>query len=301
MAWRGLHISRPATLTLKQRRVEIAQDEGTLAFPLEDISWIVLDTQQVMLSGPLIAACMEAGIVLVSADAKHMPCGVVLPFHQHFRQAEVGPLQIAASAPLKKRLWQRIVRRKIENQSALLRGIDTGAADTLASMARRVRSGDPENVEARAARVYWSKLWPAFVRRDDEDRRNGLLNYGYAVVRAALARALVAYGLLPAFGLQHSSVANAFNLADDLIEAYRPMVDALAVERWREQPDKDALDLDDRRAMAAVLNRNVRLGEETVQILTAVEQSTASLVRAFEAGIPRELLTPRFPDATDAG
>lgn len=301
MAWRGLHISRPATLTLKQRRVEIAQDEGTLAFPLEDISWIVLDTQQVMLSGPLIAACMEAGIVLVSADAKHMPCGVVLPFHQHFRQAEVGPLQIGASAPLKKRLWQRIVRRKIENQSALLRGIDAGAADTLASMARRVRSGDPENVEARAARVYWSKLWPAFVRRDDEDRRNGLLNYGYAVMRAALARALVAYGLLPAFGLQHRSIANAFNLADDLIESYRPMVDALALERWREEPDKDALDLDDRRAMAAVLNRDVRLGEETVQILTAVEQSTASLVRAFETGVPRELLTPRFAGATDAG
>lgn len=301
MAWRGLHISRPATLTLKQHRVEIAQDEGTLAFALEDIAWIVLDTPQVMLSGPLIAACMEAGIVLVSADAKHMPCGIVLPFHQHFRQAAIGPLQIAASAPLKKRLWQRIVRSKLKNQSALLRAVDPGAAETLASMARRVQSGDPDNVEARAARVYWSKLWPAFARRDDEDRRNALLNYGYAVVRAAVARALVAHGLLPAFGLQHRSVANAFNLADDIVESYRPMVDALALERWQQALDKTELDLDDRRGMAAVLNRNVRMGEETVQILTAVEQSAASLVRAFETVTADELLMPRFPDATNAG
>jgi CRISPR-associated protein Cas1 len=168
-------------------------------------------------------------------------------------------------------------------------------------MARRVQSGDPDNVEARAARVYWSKLWPAFARRDDEDRRNALLNYGYAVVRAAVARALVAHGLLPAFGLQHRSVANAFNLADDIVESYRPMVDALALERWQQALDKTELDLDDRRGMAAVLNRNVRMGEETVQILTAVEQSAASLVRAFETVTADELLMPRFPDATNAG
>lgn len=301
MAWRGLHISRPATLTLDRDRVAVEQDGSTLAFPLEDVAWIVLDTRQVMLSGPLLAACMEAGVMLVSSDARHMPCGVALPFHGHHRQAGIGAMQMAVSASVKKRLWQRIVRRKIANQAALLAPLDPGAARALGAMTERVRSGDPDNIEAQAARAYWARLWPDFTRGDGTDRRNALLDYGYAVVRAALARALVAHGLLPAFGLRHSSVTNAFNLADDLIEAFRPHVDAAARERWLQCPERTELDLDDRRAMAGVLNRDLPLAGETAQLLTATERAAASLVRAFEAAMPKALVLPGPPAAANAG
>ena len=301
MAWRGLHISRPATLTLDSGRIIVEQDHDLLSFPLEDLSHIILDTTQVMLSGPLLAACMEAGIMLVSSDKKHLPCGVALPFHSHHRQAGVGQMQMSVTASVRKRLWQRIVRRKITNQSAALAERDDFASKALIAMTDHVKVGDTDNIEARAARLYWVKFWPSFSRSDDDDRRNALLDYGYAVVRAALARSLVAHGLLPAIGLRHASVTNAFNLADDLIEPFRPHVDAAAYERWAETPKQVDLDLNDRRAMAGVLNRDLLFGGQTVQLLTATEQTATSLVRAFESSMPKALIMPGPPAISSAG
>lgn len=300
MAWKGLHLTRPARLSFADKQIVVAQDDGEVRLPLEDLSWVILDTPQVSLTGTLLAACMEAGVVLVSCDAKHTPCGLALPFHGHFRQPAVARAQIEMSEPLKKRLWQSIVRRKIENQAAVLDPSAPAEAGTLREMARWIRSGDPDNVEARAARHYWSHLFQSFSRGDESDRRNKLLNYGYACIRAAVARALVACGLLPAFGLGHASVTNAFNLADDMVEPFRPFADRLAAQlAGPEITRTDELTVEDRRAMAGVLLENARLSGDHVGLLVAAERAAASLVRAVENKSADELELPEMGPAAE--
>ena len=161
-------------------------------------------------------------------------------------------------------------------------------------MARLVTSGDVENVEARAARAYWGFLWPDFRRDDEADLRNAMLNYGYAVLRACVARALVGVGFLPAFGIHHASVTNAFNLADDMLEPFRPFIDLLA---WRQLGGMDAdrtLSLQDRQAMAGAMMENAAMGEDEVTLLVAAERLAASLARAMEERRPEALLLPRL-------
>lgn len=295
MAWRGLHISNPARLTYRSRQIVVDSEQGgeVLTFPVEDIAWIILDTPQVSVSGSLLSALAENGVALVVPDAKHHPAGMLLSFHQHHAQAAIAHAQVAMSQPLQKRLWQKLVCAKIENQAAVLRSIGSDYATALSAMADRVGSGDPDNLEAQAARAYWQRLFDDF-RRHDEDRRNGLLNYGYAVVRAALARACAAYGLLPAFGIHHRSRTNPFNLVDDLIEPFRPAVDRMVWARAG-AVKRDAVDVEDRRYMAGILSETIAIGDERITMLAATEAVAASLVRAIDAGNAAMLNTPALP------
>lgn len=293
MAWRGVHLSQKARLSLADGQMVVDQDDGSVRLALEDLAWLVLDTPQASLTASLLSACMEAGLVVVTTDSSHLPNGILLPFHGHHRQAGMAERQVAMTAPLKKRLWQGIVKAKIANQAAVLDKLGRDGGKVVAEMARHVGSGDPDNVEARAARQYWQCLFSDFRRDDDDDRRNKLLNYGYAVVRAIIARALAASGLLPAFGLHHASIGNAFNLADDLIEPFRPFVDLLA---HAQGGGKDGnLSLAERRAMVAVLLSDTRLGGDTLTLSAAAEQVAASLVRAIVAADPSELILPAVP------
>jgi CRISP-associated protein Cas1 len=295
MAWRGLHISNPARLTHRSRQIVVAPENETesLSFPVEDVAWIILDTPQVSVSGSLLSALAENGVAMVVPDARHHPAGMLMSFHQHHAQSAVAHAQISMTRPLKKRLWQRLVMAKIENQAAVLRGIGSDNASAFSAMARRVGSGDPENLEAQAARAYWQHIFKDF-RRHDEDRRNGLLNYGYTVVRAALARACAASGLLPSFGIHHSSRTNPFNLVDDLLEPFRPVVDRTVRNRALSD-ERDELDVEDRRHMAGILNESISIGEERLTILAATEAVAASLVRAIDAGNAALLNTPALP------
>jgi CRISPR-associated protein Cas1 len=243
---------------------------------------------------------MEAGIAILTTDAKHLPSGLLLPFHRHHRQAGVATLQLEAGLPLRKRLWQAMVVRKIENQAAALDRLGREGGSTLREMARLVGSGDPDNVEARAARHYWARLWPEFVRNDEGDTRNGGLNYGYAVMRALVARGLAAAGLLPAIGVHHASAANAFNLADDLLEPFRPFVDIAVHGLNGGAPSREELSLADRRALIAVPLAPARLPDGTATVLVASERAAATLVDAFETGSPAVLELPSIPPAGNA-
>lgn len=293
MAWRGLHLTNPSRLSLADDQIVVGQDDGEVRLALEDVAWVVIDSPRTSLTASLMSACMDAGVAVIFTDATHTPSGVALPFHRHHRQAEVAGKQAAASSPLKKRMWQAIVRRKIDNQAAALDTVGAGGGATLRAMAARVGSGDPGNIEAQAARFYWGKLWRDFRREDAGDRRNMMLNYGYAVVRSGVARTLVASGLIPAFGLKHASVSNAFNLADDVVEPFRPFVDVLA---WRTIGEgracREDMTVDDRRAMAGVLLGEARFGTDAVTLLTATERTAESLVRAFESATPAVLALP---------
>jgi CRISPR-associated protein Cas1 len=293
MAWKGLHLSRPARLNTADGQIVVSQDDGEARVPLEDVAYLVLDAPHATLTSTLLSACMEAGVVIVSVDARHTPNGVALPFHSHHRQAGVAATQVALGEPFKKRCWQRVVVAKIENQAAHLESLDRDA-QALRAMAKLVGSGDPDNVEARAAREYWRALYKNFTRDDAADLRNKMMNYGYAVARAGIARALVACGLLPAFGLHHASVTNAFNLADDILEPFRPFVDAIAVTRAKDREKTEDLTIDDRRAMAGALLANARIGKETVSLLVASEKVAESLVQAMEGASAALLRLPSF-------
>lgn len=222
-------IQQKASLSLANAQLKLVNDDGTHTVPVEDIACIVLDSPQVMLTSALLAFTQQHGVAVVTCDKFHHPNGILLPFHGHSRQTEVAFLQQQVSEAFNKRLWQRIIKQKITNQAVCLQLVNPAAINTLQAMARRVKSGDPDNIEAQAARYYWAKLFPDDatnrVKRGAEDLRNAALNYGYAIVRACVARALVAYGLLPCFGIHHRSTLNAYNLADDLLEVLRPFVD----------------------------------------------------------------------------
>lgn len=294
MAWRGLHLTQPARLALADGQILIGRDDGEIRLPLEDVAYMVIDTPQASLSVPLLTACMEAGVAVIITDPKHLPSGVMLPFHRHFRQGGMARLQVDQTEPFRKRLWQIVVRTKIENQGAVLKVLGRADSGPLAAMARLVGSGDPENVEARAARAYWSRLWSNFRREDEADLRNALLNYGYAVLRACVARALVGMGFLPAFGIHHASVTNAFNLADDMLEPFRPFIDLLAWRHLGGMDEARAMGLEDRQAMAGAMMENATMGEDEVTLLVAAERVAASLARAMEERRVEALLLPRL-------
>jgi CRISP-associated protein Cas1 len=293
MAWRGVHISQPSRLKYRDKQLVVEQDNSSVSLAIEDIAWLILDTPQVSLTGSLLSALAGAGVAMIVPDEKHHPSGVLLPFHQHHAQAHIAHAQVEISLPLKKRMWQNIIVAKINNQAALLDLLGRERGNTLRAMTGRVGSGDPDNIEAQAARAYWSALFSQFTRADEGDRRNALLNYGYAVVRAAIARAFVASGLLPAFGIHHASKVNAFNLVDDLIEPFRPFVDQSAHARALET-DGDTLTVDDRRHMANILNDTAMIGAERMTLLAASEAIATSLVRAIEHGSAALLLLPEL-------
>ena len=294
MAWRGLHLTQPARLALADGQIVVGRDDGEIRLPLEDIAYMVIDTPQASLSLPLLTACMEAGLAVIITDPKHLPSGVMLPFHRHFRQGGVARLQVDQTEPFRKRLWQAVVRGKIENQAAVLRLLGREGATSISAMARLVTSGDVENVEARAARAYWGLLWTDFRRDDDADLRNAMLNYGYAVLRACVARALVGVGFLPAFGIHHASVTNAFNLADDMLEPFRPFIDLLVWRRLGGMAQARAMTVADRQALAGAMMESAAMGEDEMTLLVAAEQLAISLAGAMEQRRAEVLLLPRL-------
>ncbi|MCV6547512.1 MAG: type II CRISPR-associated endonuclease Cas1 [Cohaesibacter sp.] len=296
MAWKGVHLTRPARLSVKSRQLRVKQDDGEVTIPLEDIGWIIADNHQTTLTVALMAACAEAGIAIITSDTRHSPSALTLPFQPNHRTASVAHYQLAARNPLKKRLWQTIIRTKINNQATLLQRAKRQNSSLLKKMASRVRSGDPDNIEARAARDYWTALFDNFTRGNEDDLRNKALNYAYAILRGCIARALVAAGLLPAIGLHHASQTNSFNLADDMIEPFRPFAD-LAVNTLLHQCDPNSdLTRDHRQMLAGLPLNEVSLNTETLSILHASELSAHSLVRAFEHADAQQLILPSFPE-----
>jgi CRISP-associated protein Cas1 len=292
MAWKGLHITKPGRLKLKDGQIVVEQEDGEARLPLEDIGWIILDEQRMTLTATLMAACAEHGIAILVSDARHMPVSITLPVSGHHLQAGVAARQLQWTSPFCKKSWQLLVKGKIRHQASTLEKHGRAHADTLRAMAPRVLSGDPGNLEAQAARQYWSALFENFIRDDPSDLRNAMLNYGYAVLRAVLARSLVASGFLPCLGLNHASQSNAFNLADDLIEPFRPFVDDLVFVSSFGREKAEPLTLEDRRALAGLPLQTVSLTCGDMTLLAASELCAFSLARASEAGDPALLMLP---------
>ena len=237
--------------------------------PFGDLTAVILSGHQITVSTSILGAFMDNGVTVVTCGGNCHPEGMMLPVSGHHRQAGILREQIGLSEPRRKRLWQNIIRVKIEHQSLILaaHGSENSKAGALKQLAKRVKSGDPDNLEAQAARLYWPDLMGRdFRRKTDMPGLNGFLNYGYAVLRAATARAVVAAGLAPSMGLNHRSQLNGFALVDDLMEPYRPLVDscvrALRLELSTDRSDAPPeLTPDIKRALVAVLRRDC-LGEK---------------------------------------
>ncbi len=290
MTWRSVMISRPAKLRREHFSLAIEQDE-TAFVPFEDIAVIVLNHREITLTHPVLSACAEYGIGLYATGDNHQPSGIFLPFLQHSRSTRMWRLQQEAPRPLVKQIWATLIRRKIANQAASLRLCGKDSEERLDSYARRVRSGDPDRLEGQAAAFYFTHLFDTHFERSQPRWSNAALDYGYAVLRGVIARALVAHGLHPSVGLFHASEQNAFNLADDLIEPFRPLVD-LHVVRHNPKGDRDELLPTDKAALVGLLNVDMGMRRGVMSALSAAEQTVESLVRALEEGDERLIELP---------
>ncbi len=291
MSWRSILISRPARLHREHFSLAVEQ-EDTVFVPFEDIAVIVLDNPQITITHPVLSACAEYGIGLFSTDTTHTPNGIFLPFNTHTRATRVLRLQLNASLPLKKRIWAQIIRAKIHNQSLSLKYSNQSGVERLEKLVKSVRSGDAGNLEARAARWYFADLFGDAFSRIDETPINGCLNYGYAILRGAIARQLVLHGLHPPMGIFHDNEQNAFNLADDLIEPFRPVVDLFVASHLNAILRSTGIP---KASLVRLLNTDIAMPEGVMAVSTAVEYAVESLVRMLDGRSPEISLPELIP------
>ena len=305
MVWRSVVISQPAKLKREHFSLVIEQAQSARV-PFEDIAVIVLNHREITLTHPVLSACGEYGIALYATGDNHQPNGVFMPFLSHSRATRIMRLQLDIDKPKTKRAWAEVVKVKISNQARCLRlaypsplpspprgegnKVD---AERLESYVSRVRSGDTENMEAQASSYYFPQLFGKGFHRAKECWVNAALDYGYAVIRGAITRALVAHGFQPNIGLFHRSEQNAFNLADDLIEPYRALVDLHVFHNLNPHAPPDAeLKPTDKTALVALLNADVQMPRGNMSLLASIEQATESVVRLFEGGNENVLEMP---------
>lgn len=310
MIKRTLCFSNSAYLSLKNEQLVIRlpqverndalpdsfKADAVKTIPIEDVGVVVLDNKQITITQGLMEALLDNNCAVITCDKSHLPVGLLLPLSGNTTQNERFRQQLDASLPLKKQLWQQTVQAKIGNQSSVLkrcRGVEIG---NMMKWQNDVRSGDPDNMEGRAAAYYWKNIFPEvedFTRDRDGVSPNNLLNYGYAILRAVVARSLVASGLLPTLGIHHHNRYNAYCLADDIMEPYRPYVDELVVSYTDENGYPDELTPDIKRMMLSIPVLDVRINGQRSPLMLATGQTTASLARCF-SGESRKLVYPEL-------
>lgn len=276
----GLHLSaHRGFLVVSLNRAE----QGRVA--LDDVHALIVHAHGVTWTTNLVVTLAERGAIMVLCGSNHAPVAVITPIDGHHAQGGRMRAQWNCGEPLRKQLWRQIVIAKINMQASLLASLGEPEADALSFLSKRVRSGDPDNVEAQAARRYWPVLMGSDFRRNrDTNGANALLNYGYAVMRATVARAVIGAGLHPSVGLHHKSGVNSFALADDLVEPFRPLVDAL-VRRMVEE-GVDVVTPESKRALAKLIGTDLRLEEALSPVFVAAQRLVWSLVKSFESGKP---------------
>ena len=302
MIKRTLYFGNPAYLSAKDKQLVIRlKDDETKTVPIEDIGFVVLDHQQITITQVALAELLDNNCAVVNCDAKHLPVGMLLLLAGNAIQSERFQAQIESSAPLKKQLWQQTVQQKILNQAKVLQFKVGLEAKNMLAWASAVRSGDADNREAVAAAYYWKEMFPDlpdFVREREGRSPNNLLNYGYAILRAVVARALVCSGLLPTLGIFHHNRYNAYCLADDIMEPYRPIVDKLVKEiiaGLGEYPED--LDKDIKVKLLQIPVLDTYIDGERSPLMNAVSKTTSSLAKCF-MGVTRKLVYPEVVDET---
>lgn len=308
MIKKTLYFGNPAYLSLRMGQMVIKLPEvetdsnlpdqikkqAEITKPIEDIGVVVLDNRRITITQGLLESLLENNCAVITCDSHSLPVGLMLPLYGNSTQNERFRDQLDASQPLKKQLWQQTIKMKISNQAAALATCTGKNSPTMLRWADDVRSGDSDNVEGRAAAYYWKNLFAGidgledFTRSREGEAPNNLLNYGYAILRAIVARALVSSGMLPTLGIHHHNRYNAYCLADDIMEPYRPYVDELVYSIVK---DKGINNLDLSKEIKAQLlsipTLDVVIGGKRSPLMVAVTQTTASLYKCFTGELRR--------------
>jgi len=308
MIKKTLYFGNPAYLSLRNAQLviklpevekcsslpEAMKRQSEITKPIEDIGVVILDNKQITITSGAIEALLENNCALITCDSKSMPVGLMLPLYGNTTQNERFRKQLDASLPLKKQLWQQTIQSKINNQASSLSLCINEDIKCMRIWANDVRSGDPDNLEARAAVFYWKTLFhniKNFTRDRDGIPPNNLLNYGYAILRAVIARSLVTSGLLPTLGIHHHNRYNAYCLADDIMEPYRPFIDQLVYQLYSE--NKMELTKEVKASLLSIPTIDVRISGKRSPLMIAASQTTASLYKCF-SGESRKIIYPEF-------
>ena len=311
MIKKTLYFGNPAYLSLQNKQLVVKlpevekndtlpdsfKAESVRTIPVEDIGIVILDNKQITLTHGLMEALLENNCALITCGSNRMPLGLLLPLEGNTVQSERFTAQIEASLPLKKQLWQQTVQCKILNQAYVLRTMRNQIVSNMQKWVNDVKSGDSDNLEGRAAAYYWKNLFPTiedFTRGREGVPPNNLLNYGYAILRAIVARSLVASGLLPTLGIHHHNRYNAYCLADDIMEPYRPFVDKLVLEIVdAEQFSSEDLSKEIKAKLLQIPVLDVMIGGQRSPLMSAVAQTSASLAKCY-LGESRKISYPSF-------
>lgn len=310
MIKKTLCFSNPAYLSLRDRQliikmpeVENAKNlldnikkEAEITRPIEDIGVVVLDHKQITITTGVLDALLENNCAVITCDRRSMPVGLLLPLSGNTTQSERFRHQIEASLPLRKQLWQQTIQYKIRNQMMVLKQSSNAETKCMQRWINDVKSGDTDNQEARAAAYYWKNLFghiDGFVRDREGISPNHLLNYGYAILRAVVARSLVASGLLPTFGIHHHNRYNAYCLADDIMEPYRPYVDKLVYDITNQYGEDIELSKDIKAELLSIPTLDVVIGGKRSPLMVGVSQTTASLYKCY-SGELRKIAYPEM-------
>ena len=280
--------TNPVSLSLKDNQLVITfkDNKDTVTRPIEDIGFVIIENPQVSISVPLLNELADNNVSVMFCDKKQMPRTMLMTLEGNTTQQESYKYQIEASIPTKKNVWKQLVESKIKNQALLLNSLGKNG-DSLKPFYLNVKSGDTDNREGAAAREYWSQIFDEGFRREREGAPpNNLLNYGYTILRAAVARALVGSGLYPAFGVFHRNRYNAFPLADDVMEPYRPFVDEIVYHLYYDGAVTE-LNNDSKGKLLRVLFADVKMGKVTRPLENALSLTTASLLKVFKGDMDK--------------
>lgn len=312
MIKRTLYFGNPAYLSMSNSQMvlrlpevekgdavcDIVKQKNVRTFPIEDLGVVILDHKRITVTQGLLEALLAAGCAVITCDSSHMPTGLLLPLEGNTLQSERFQNQVDCSKPLRKQLWQQTVQAKIANQAAMLakmvKGVETG---NMRAWVNEVRSDDATNLEARAAAYYWRNFFPEaddFIRHRELDCPNNYLNYGYAILRGVVARALVGSGLMPTLGIHHHNRYNAYCLADDIMEPYRPFVDELVKNIIKKYGMTEDITTDIKRELLQIPTLDVKIEGRRSPLMVAVSVTTSSLAKCY-AGELKAVSYPTVP------
>lgn len=304
MIKRTLYFGNPAYLSMRLKQLVIRKPDkdppdnnpdDVRTIPIEDIGVVILDHKQITVTQSLLEELLENNCAIITCSSNHLPAGLILPLYGHTLQNERFRQQINASLPLKKQLWQQTVQSKISNQASVLKYATGEEHNNMKIWAADVKSGDTGNMEARAAAYYWKTIFPEnkdFIRDRYEGEPNNLLNYGYAILRAIVARALVSSGLLPTLGIHHHNRYNAYCLADDIMEPYRPYVDKTVLDIYSSRENLE-LTPEMKTILLSIPTMEVNINGKRSPLMVATSMTAASLAKCFNGEI-RKIAYPEM-------
>ena len=295
MIKRTLFFSNAVCLTLKNKQLLIQNKETheESSVPIEDIGFAIIENNQTYISIPAINALTENNAAVIFCNEKHLPFSMTLPLDCNSIQNQLFTAQIEATLPVKKKCWKEIIEQKIKNQAHVIEKYNIDSIK-LKEYSSQVKSGDTTNREAMAAKLYWDLLIDVdWVRTREGEYPNSLLNYGYAILRAAMARALIGSGLLPTLGIHHHNKYDAYALADDMMEPYRPYIDDEVLEYTKQNPECEEITIEFKKKILNVLTRDVNIGKLTRPFMIALTITSSSLAKVF-TGEAEKLSLPEF-------